>query len=122
MPSTKYQASKETSNSARARSRPQSLTSSWAPLRRPTIHLAAVASGGAPADASAFQQHDLQATLCRMQRRGQTGASATDHHQIGVHLAGQRCVPRRRIGRRHIVGAFDVETRIESHDHTLGKR
>jgi hypothetical protein len=75
-----------------------------------------------PADATAFQQHHLQAALGGMQCRRQAGAAAADHDEVGIDLAGERRVMRRRTGRRRIVGSLHIKSGVEAHDHALAKR
>ena len=84
--------------------------------------LAAIPARGAPADPAAFEQHDLQPALGRMQRGGQAGAAAADHDEVGLDFAEQRRMARRRVGRRDIVGLLDIQAGVERHGHTLSSR
>ena len=77
--------------------------------------LAAVAARRAPADAAAFQQHDREAGLRRVQRRRQPGRAAADHHQVGPGLAGQRRAGAMRARRGRIVGPGHVQPGVEAH-------
>ena len=112
--STSPRASKARSNSARARSRPERFDQTLGALAQAGDHLAAIAARGAPADLAAFEQHHLQPALGGVKRRRQAGAAAADDHQVGLDIALQRRMVRRRIGRRDIIGFADIQAGIEA--------
>ena len=65
------------------------------PAREPSDGLAAAASGGAPANALAFEQHDTITALGEFQCRRATGNTATDDTNVSRDVTAQGRVLRR---------------------------
>ncbi len=80
-----------------------------------TDQLAAIASAGAPADASTFEQDDRKSALGQFDRRVDTGEAAADHADVGRQLRLEPGSIRQRVGGRSVIGTGMFRRAVMDH-------